>query len=224
MSHPRRSPRWDPERTKGYSDAVLGIVATILVVPLTNIPRDTINAISYNADVTLASTLSSQIQVRRGSRVAVHPVLCPSAASRLVGQVVPMLAFPKTKPPHSPPPALPSSPYSPPTHPTPPQVRSFLIFWAVFIVIVFAWMRHARAFDGLEGVDGLLVTANWLELLAISSLPFFATTAAATTVASGGKTDAVPDLSLNILMIAATHCLFLFMAIWYNKDRSAAIR
>ena len=85
-------------------------------------------------------------------------------------------------------------------------------------------MRHARAFDGLEGVDGLLVTANWLELLAISSLPFFATTVAANTVASGGKTDAVPDLSLNILMIAATHCLFLFMAIWYSKARSAAIR
>ena len=122
MSHPRRSPRWDPERTKGYSDAVLGIVATILVVPLTNIPRDTINAISYNADVTLASTLSSQIQVRRGSRVAVHPVLCRSAASRLVGQVVPVLAFPKTNPPHSPPQPSPPPPTLPP--PTPPPRRS----------------------------------------------------------------------------------------------------
>ena len=159
------SRRWDPERTKGYSDAVLGIVATILVVPLANIPSYQVNAVMYEKDVTLASTLSSEI-----------------------------------------------------------QVRSFLIFWGVFLVIVFAWMRHARAFDGLDGVDSFLVTANWLELLAISSLPFFATTAAATTVASGGKTDAVPDLSLNILMIAVTHCFFLFLAIWYCKERQAAIR
>ena len=153
------------ERAAGFSDAVLGIVATILVVPLTNIPDQQVENVLYEKGTTLYGVLTSTY-----------------------------------------------------------QLSNIAIFYAVFLLTTGAWMRHARAFDGLKGVDQLLVTVNWVELLAISLLPLIATTAAFATAASGGNRTPEQLLALNIFAIACVHLTFNVCAIWYRDDRRVGVK